>query len=385
MPALPRINLIAILLLAALALLTSLVMAGVSAAADEDASRTQADQTRLKAVIQFADNVLEHGRDRNGETPTPLLVDGVNVDTLQPVRWVYKGQEWIPSNLASHQNLFRTLVGLSNLTGDRRYKQAAVEEIAYHFEHLRSPCGLLYWGGHRFIDLRTKKVVGEQNSHELKFNLPFYELMREVNPAATEQFLKAFWNAHVLDWGRLDMNRHGKYGKAMGALWENTFQDPEPFFEADGLTFLNCGTDLIYAGAFLYEFSDDQGALVWSKRLAEQYVKAPHPKTGLGVYQYSKPRRRQQPPPTGPLPTGSNYGDRAENQFGAQFGEVAREGYLLRSPGSIYGNNAIIQLQLAELLGEEGVELLDWTREGLRACARHIIDPETNGTVGWYD
>jgi pectate lyase len=111
-------------------LLASLVMAGVSAAADEDASRTQADQARLKAVIQFADNVLEHGRDRNGEMPTPLLADGVNVDTLQPVQWVYKGQEWIPSNLASHQNLFRTLVGLSNLTGDRRYKQAATEEIA---------------------------------------------------------------------------------------------------------------------------------------------------------------------------------------------------------------------------------------------------------------
>src|SRR5690606_18492818 len=118
----------------------------------------------------------------------PLFVDGLNVDTLEPVEWVDKGRRWIPSNLASQQNLFRTLVGVSNLTGDARYKQAAVEAVAYHFDHLRSPCGLLYWGGHRFVDLRTGRVVGEQNSHELKFNLPYYELMWEVNPDATEQF-----------------------------------------------------------------------------------------------------------------------------------------------------------------------------------------------------
>jgi len=360
------------------ALLAALAMGALSVAAGEDPARAEADRARLRAVVEFADNVLEKGRDRYGEKPTPLFVDGLNVDTLEPVEWVDKGRRWIPSNLASQQNLFRTLVGVSNLTGDARYKQAAVEAVAYHFDHLRSPCGLLYWGGHRFVDLRTGRVVGEQNSHELKFNLPYYELMWEVNPDATEQFLKAFWNAHVLDWGKLDMNRHGKYGKSMGDLWDNTFADPEPFFEGDGLTFLNCGSDLVYAGALLHQFTGDRGALAWSKRLAEQYVKARHPKTGLGVYQYSKPRRRQEPPRTGPLPTGSNYGDRAENQFGAEFGEVAREGYMLRSPESIYGNNAILQLQLAELLGAEGAELLAWTHAGLRACARHVYRPETN-------
>ncbi len=340
--------------------------------------RTAEDQKRLEAVVQFADNVLRHGRDRYGPKPTSLFVDGVNVDTLEPVIWMHNGERWIPSNLASQQNLFRSLVGLSNLTGEARYKQAAKEAIAYHFQHLRSPCGLLYWGGHRFIDLRTQKVVGEQNSHELKFSLPFYELMWEVDPTATQQFLKAFWNAHVLDWAKLDMNRHGRYGKKLGALWESNFDSPEPFFEADGLTFINCGTDLIYAGAMLYKFTGDRGALLWSKRLAEQYARARHPQTQLGAYQYSKPRRKRQPPPSGPLPTTSDYGDRAENQFGTDFGQAAREGYMLLEPNSIYGHNAIVQLYLAELLGDEGRELLAWTRQGLLACAKHIYDPQTN-------
>jgi hypothetical protein len=170
----------------------------LSAADADDSLRTERDEARLQAVIEFADNVLKKGRDRFGKEPTPLFVDGVHVDTGEPVYWVYQGEEWIPSNLASQQNLFRTLVGLSNLTGQPRYEQAAREAIAYHFEHLSSPCGLLRWGGHRFIDLRSKRTVGEQNSHELKFNLPFYELMWDVDPAATEKFLKACWNAHVL-------------------------------------------------------------------------------------------------------------------------------------------------------------------------------------------
>ncbi|HOJ21759.1 MAG TPA: pectate lyase [Armatimonadota bacterium] len=361
-----------------------LVCAGTPAAkgASGEASAIPAvDEARLNTVRIFADRVLQYGRDRYREKPTPLFVDGLNVDTLEPVRWVYKGERWIPSNLASQQNLFRTLVGLSNLTGDPRYRKAAEEAIAYHFEHLRSPCGLLPWGGHRWVDLATGNFVGEGGRpHEFKLNLPFYELMWEVNPSATEQFIKAFWNAHILDWGKLDMNRHGAYGKPMGALWDNTFEDPEPFFEGDGLTFLNAGTDLIYAGVLLYKFTGDQGALTWAKRLAYQYVKARHPKTGLGVVQYSKPVRRQQPPATGPLPEGSNYGDRAENQFGAEFGEVAREGYMIRSPGTLYEGNAIAQLQLAELLGKEGSDFLKWTVDGLRAYARYGYDPKTNRT-----
>ncbi len=347
-------------------------------AAEHPESPISPREARLAAVVRFAENVLEKGRDRYGEKHTPLFVDGLNVDTLEPVRWVHQGQQWIPSNLASQQNLFRTLTGLSNLTGDPRYKRAAAEAVAFHFEHLRSPCGLLRWGGHRFIDLETENVVGEQNSHELKFSLPFYELMWEVDPAATKQFLRAFWNAHVLDWSILDMNRHGTYGRPMGELWDHAFSDPEPFFEGDGLTFVNTGTDLVYAGVMLYKFTGDSGALLWSKRLAQQYVKARHPKTGLGAYQYSKPRRRRQPPSDGPLPTSSSYGDRAENQFGAEFGPVAREGWMLRSADSIYGVQAVAELQLAEMLGPEGKELAQWTRDGLRACAKRLYDPETN-------
>ena len=340
----------------------------------------QADDTpdRLEAVRIFADNVLEHARDVYREEPTPLFVDGLVVDTYEPVRWVHDEEEWIPSNLASHQNLFRTLVALTNLTGDEKYRQAAHDAMAYGFENLQHENGLLYWGGHRFLDLLSGEAVGEGYRHEFKHHYPFYEFMWEVDPERTQLFLEAFWNAHIMDWGTLDMNRHGSYDAEMGDLWDNEFEGAEPFFEGRGLTFINCGSDVIYAGAIHYMLTGEERALDWGKLLAEQYVNARHPETGLGVYQFTMPRQTRELPEEGDLPTGSSYGDRARNQFGAEFGDVAREGYMIRSPGSIYGTNAIMQLQLAERLGEAGEEFIQWTVDGLRAWAEYGYDPEEN-------
>jgi hypothetical protein len=93
----------------------------------------------------------------------PLLVDGINVDTREPVYWLHDGEQYIISNLASQQNLFRFLTGLSNLTGDSRYKNEAKSSIQFHFDHLVSSCGLLHWGGQQIIDLITLEPTGRKN------------------------------------------------------------------------------------------------------------------------------------------------------------------------------------------------------------------------------
>jgi pectate lyase len=347
------------------------------------------ESQRLIAVRIFADNVLEKGIDRWSGKNTPLLVNGINVDTNEPLEYVYDGSigvlgeggpsnKWIMHNLASQQNLFRTFVALSNLTGDPKYREAAENSIRFHFDSLRDDSGLFHWGGHEFIDLRTLKPIGHawrQNlhSHELKDVYPYYDLMWQVDQKKTAEFIRAFWNAHVLDWSRLEFNRHGAYNKKMGQLWNNEYHQPEPFFEGDGLTFLNTGSDLIYAGSILYSLNGEEGALTWSKRLDEQYVRARHPKTGLGAYQFSKPTRHKKPP-DGPLTgvlTFSDYGDRAENQFGKDFPGVALEGWELFNGSDIYTVPALMQLELAERLGEKGKEFADWTLSGLYAYAKY--------------
>jgi pectate lyase len=352
-----------------------------AAEAEQDTAEMRLnDQARLEAVREFADQVLRVGRDTWGDTHSPLFADGVNVQTLEPAVWRYEGNEWIISNFASQQHLLRTLIGLTELTGDSQFRVAAEDATRHMFEHYQDESGLLYWGGHAFVDLKTNTVaIGfDSSSHELKSHHPFYELFWQVNPQATERMLKAIWNAHVQDWSTLDMNRHGPYGREVGDLWNNQFGDPEPFFEGRGLTFINAGSDLIYAATSLYRHADDDDAWTWGRRLAHQYVKARHPETGLGVYQYSQPEKREEP--TDDADTRSGFGDRAARQFGPEFGDVALEGNMLVTGRAfeIYGAAAVMQLTVAEQLGDEGRELLQWTVDGLRAYAQHAHDPEQN-------
>ena len=78
----------------------------------------------LKAVQNFADTVIEKGRDTYGSKHTPLFVDGLHVKSLKPVIWKKDGQSWLLSNFASQQPLIRTLDGLSALTMDTKYRRA---------------------------------------------------------------------------------------------------------------------------------------------------------------------------------------------------------------------------------------------------------------------
>ncbi|MHC4595689.1 MAG: hypothetical protein ACYS19_12195 [Planctomycetota bacterium] len=54
----------------------------------------------LNAVRTFADNVLKYGRDTYGPKHTPLFVDGLNIHTHEPVKWIDPdGTRWILSNI----------------------------------------------------------------------------------------------------------------------------------------------------------------------------------------------------------------------------------------------------------------------------------------------
>ncbi len=393
---------------AGLVLLTTTMLCAADAPPAPDQpppARTAGDDARLRAVRTFADNVLAQGRDRWSGQDTPLLADGVNVDTGEPVVWRHGGRSYLIHNLASQQNLFRVLVGLTNLTGDERYKTKAMAAIRYHFDHLASPCGKLRWGGHQFIDLQTLKPVGhfDANCHEFKANFPFYELMWEVNPEHTARFLRALWAGHVTDWRMLMMNRHAPYGSGPApgkAIWERPFANPEPYFESSGLSFLNCGADLIYGGAMLYHLGGEQGALDWALYMANMYTKARHPDTGMGAYQYTKPRRRREPPAEGALTgalTFARHGDRIENKFGHsgssdpddEFfnpvkGKIADDGMLVVREGWVWSTSGgfpwytLMQLDLAERIGAAARVLAEDAADHLEAHARHAYDPEAN-------
>ena len=166
-----------------LIVLNILLISHFSACFAAKASDPNESSKYLDAVREFADNVLKYGRDTYGPKHTPLFVDGLMVrdpnkpdygkdGVYKPVEWIAtNGEKWVLSKLASQQNLFRTLDGLSTITGDSKYKKAAMDAIKYAFENLRSPNGLLYGGYVVAYDAKADNICGVGNRHHtFKYN-----------------------------------------------------------------------------------------------------------------------------------------------------------------------------------------------------------------------
>ncbi len=343
----------------------------------------------MKILRQYADRFLECCADRYGTEPTPLFADGIDRVSGEPLHWLQDGRPMIVSNFARQQIVMQTLVGLSTLTGDDRYASAARKATAFMFEPMQQPGGLLPWGTHLFVDLNDKQVheIGKGRNHELHGWFPWFEFFREVNPAGTERLVKGMWNAHVKDWRTLVFNRHGSIDALTDftTVWDHPFDHPEPLIESPmNLTFIDCGAHLVDAAARLFMQNGDRKPLQWARRLSDLYRAARHPKTKLGAYQFTTPAAVKPLPPIEARPDGmmttSNYGDRARNAFGADFGEIAREANLLCAEEvlAIYGVTATALLRLGNALGAEGKTWIEEQVEGLKAYAQYAYMPETN-------
>lgn len=129
----------------------------------------------------------------------------------------------------------RVLEGLTHLTGDQRYREAAVATTRFNMSELMYE-GMISWGGHMAYNATADEMIWAEDKgrlHELKFHLPHYSFMYEVNPEATVTLIETLWNNHVLDWNSLDFNRHGK-PQPRGALWESTWNPIPVFFTVRG-------------------------------------------------------------------------------------------------------------------------------------------------------
>ncbi|MHC4752135.1 MAG: ankyrin repeat domain-containing protein [Planctomycetota bacterium] len=294
------------------------------------------------------------------------MADGLNVHTHEPVKWITpKGEEWVLSNFASQQNLLRTLDGLSKVTGDPKYRNAAEEAVRYAIKHLQSPSGLFYWGGHTAYDVQADNPCGRK-VHELKGFYPYYELMWEVDPMATRRFIESFWAGHILNWSSLSMNRHYyEMDKPLKMSWDYKY-DPAPVFKGGGFSPSSTGGDLYYAGAWLTKFTGEKEPLTWAKRLAYRYVETRHPNTGISARVFTGTGVRSNDEilsKLSPVPyTFPWQGHANRSLWESHFG------YDTPSPGTIMNRVTapwICQLMLGELLGSDGKEFIQWSLEEL--------------------
>ncbi|WJH33855.1 hypothetical protein N6H14_28310 [Paenibacillus sp. CC-CFT747] len=242
-------------------------------------------------VRKHADLLLKHASDPKGESP--LFVNALDGRSLQPVSYDpdHVNRKALLSSPASQSHWFKLLDGLSEVTGLPRYAERTKEVYRYLLGGQTDEQGLLYWGGHTANNLEsgTLEFAGDKSKvHELKMHYPDYGLMWKADPAGTRRYIEAIWNAHILDWGTLDFNRHGPYGTERGRIWENEYQGGDVFFWGKGLTFVNAGSDLYYAAAVLSKLSGEQAPLHWAKRLASRYVETRQEGVGISGYQFSQ-------------------------------------------------------------------------------------------------
>jgi pectate lyase len=330
----------------------------------------------LAAVRTFADTVLEHGRDRYGGKQSPLFVDGLHVIKLEPALWLHRSERWVLSNLASQQALMRTLDGLTALTANDRYRQAAEAATRYAFDHLQTPSGLLNWGGHMAWDLLGEKPVSQyEGSHELKGQQPYFSLMWRVNPQATRKMLEAMWAGHILDWSRLDYNRHADGRKPVTTPWDADFKDnlEVPFpTKGNNLAFVNVMPSMVRSGIALATLGKHEPALMWTRRLVRRWQEARDPKTGLCGGQLSyREHDRAQDALRHVHPTIN------EAKVVASYHQTGR-----------YHQLPMVQMQAGEILiaaggnrADAGREFIRWASEDLKIYARHSYDPKAGHFV----
>ena len=325
----------------------------------------------LNAVREFADNVLKYGRDTYGPKHTPLFVDGLHAENLKPVIWKKDGQSWVLCNFASQQPLIRMLDGLTKLTGDFKYRQAAVDATAYVLKHLQSKNGLLYWGGHLAWDLEKERPVGQYaGAHEMKGHQPYYRFMWDVDPQSTRKLMGAIWATHILDWNRLDYNRHGNTEKDAVPKWNHEFAAAieVPFPTKGGnLSFVNVTPPLMHGGTILALLDKNKDALTWTRRLAYRWQQGKHPKTGLcgGQLSYRTHDRAQDA-------LGHVHPSINEAKIVASYHQTSR-----------YHHMPLAQMQAAEALleaggryAEVGREFIAWALEDLKIYANRSYDPD---------
>ncbi|MFA6791526.1 MAG: hypothetical protein WCR28_03720 [Candidatus Izemoplasmatales bacterium] len=339
-----------------------------------DVVYTDQDYSRLHTVIQHVENVLHYGHGYNSETS--LLPDAINTLNGEPAKWVFPNRAEVPyADLANQQNFMRTLVELSMVTGSEKYKNEAISILDEFLTNYQATSGLMYWGGHRAINLDTLEVQSTENEdgpHELKNMMPYYELMFEVNEAATIKFIRQLWTAHFR-WGTADLNRHGSYGTAFDA---NVFGQPLiddvikmdndglPIIPKDApgdLPFVNAATDLAYAAFTLSHLLGDPAPKAWAEYLMRQYHLASHPITGMTVYQYKSTMVSKSPSECAiPSYTNSGCGDRVARQF-RDFGPIARESSVQwKNTQAIYVDNTLMLLEAADKYDID--YYVDWVR-----------------------
>ncbi len=327
---------------------------------------------RMDTVLEFTEDALRYARyNVPGAIYPHILVNGYSVDTKKPVEWKYQGGTYYPSNLISQQNFLRVLVGLTNLTGEQRYRDIAEEQVKFWFKNYVDKNGLLYGGEHTLVDVKTGKILSYLE-HELKQVFPYWEFMYEADPEGIRRYLDGCWNSHIRDWSNLSMNRHGLYNEPMSDMWDSEYTDTSiDFNNGHNLAFQNAGDDFMNFAFFISEKTGEEKPKIWARRMLQKFMDTVNPDTGLSGAQYGE----------------IDGEDRLYLQYGPEFGELAKEYNFINKYKikTIAGYVPQYLIKYAQSMNDQ--EVMDYIINSVEGTAKYVYDAENHKlkTPMWSD
>ncbi len=236
-----------------------------------------------KVIYDYANAMLEHGRDTYGPQKTGMFLSALDRQTLSPLdnrppapAGIRQGDRPGPAdgplvgaNPHLDENLLRLMYFLKGLSGEDRYPQAADNALKWFLENAQSSeTGLLPWGEHLSWNVMTDEVASGHREPVHEFARPWLLWSRcfELAPGPSKKFALGLWNSQIADHESGTFNRHADFHE----------QSPEP-----GMDFARHAGFYIRTWAEAFAYTGDKTFLTAIDVLLRRYEKKRHPKSRL--------------------------------------------------------------------------------------------------------
>lgn len=202
----------------ALAIVVTWTLASPTRARSQNLPPERATAFR-NAAVDYADAMLERGRDTYGQRESPLFSTMLRRDRIglvdrpeqtipmtRDAHGVRSGDRaWNAANIDDHYPLYQLLYRLGSVPGGQRYADAADEALGFYAEETAFATGLIPWGEHAAFRLDEDAPTRHasdwsdlKHEHQLGMSEVYPELFR-VAPEAMIAYAKANWEEHVYD------------------------------------------------------------------------------------------------------------------------------------------------------------------------------------------
>ncbi len=174
----------------------------------------------LKLVTEYADAMIQKGRDRYGKEHSPLFASALDRGTMElgqfpAIPGVRETDRSLGgANPQTEYGLYAILYQLDQLTGKKVYAAEADKALEFFFTRCQSPkTGLMTWGEHLYWDFKSESMGGQDANHEICGDWPFWDACYRLAPEASWKFALGQWDHQVENQEIGDFSRHAKWSE----------------------------------------------------------------------------------------------------------------------------------------------------------------------------